>query len=50
MYALNTAESIASLGAPKIERWPSEQPLFVLLVLAALAIWGLLAISIIGFI
>ncbi len=50
MYALNTAEPIASRSAPKVERWPSEQPLFVLLVLAALAIWGLLAISIIGFI
>jgi Zn-dependent protease with chaperone function len=48
MYALNPSAPIASFAAPKIERWPSERPLFVLVLLAALAIWGLLALSIIG--
>lgn len=48
MYALNPSAPIASFAAHKVERWPSERPLFVLVLLAALAIWGLLALSIIG--
>jgi len=34
--------------ATRIERWSSEKPLFVLVLLAAVAIWLLLALSIIG--
>ena len=48
MYALNPAEPIPAFAAPKIEPWPSETPLFVVLVLAAIGIWALLALSIIG--
>jgi Zn-dependent protease with chaperone function len=42
------AEFPPAFAAPRVERWPTEIPLFVLVVLASLAIWALLAISIIG--
>src|SRR5687767_13792824 len=37
-----------AFASPRVERWPTEIPLFVLVVLASIAIWGLLVISIIG--
>ncbi len=33
----------------QVERWPTEIPLLILVVLAAIAIWVLLAVTIIGF-
>ena len=48
MNASTLSESAPAFAAPKIERWSSEQPLFVCVVLAAIAIWALLAVSIIG--
>jgi Zn-dependent protease with chaperone function len=35
-------------GSVRVERWPTETPLFVLVVLAAVALWLLLALTIFG--
>jgi Zn-dependent protease with chaperone function len=35
-------------SAVRVERWPTEGPLFVLVVVAAVALWGLLAVSVLG--
>ena len=48
MNATTLEGSTPAFASPKIERWSSEKPLFVCVVLAALAIWALLAVSIIG--
>jgi Zn-dependent protease with chaperone function len=37
-------------GVVRIERWPTEWPLRIVIALASLAIWGLLTISVIGLI
>lgn len=42
------ADALPRFAAPRVERWPSETALFVLVVLAALGIWALLLLSIIG--
>lgn len=45
--------STATLAAPaavRIERWPSEIPLRVIIILISLGVWAMLALSIIGFI
>ncbi len=34
----------------RVRRWPSELPLRALVILAALAVWALLAFSIVGFV
>jgi Zn-dependent protease with chaperone function len=39
-----------SASPPVLERWPSELPLRILVILASLAIWALLALSLIGLI
>ncbi len=46
--ALSLPHSDPALVTPRIERWSSEKPLFVMVLLAAVAIWLLLALSIIG--
>lgn len=38
----------AELPVVRVARWPSERPLYVLVLLAALGIWAMLAISLIG--
>ena len=40
-------DSTAS-GPLHVERWPSEMPLFVLVILGAIAVWCLLAVTVIG--
>lgn len=48
MYALHPND-VVQTGAPlRSPRWPTERPLFVAIVLTAIAIWALLALSIIG--
>lgn len=48
MYALHPTD-VVQTGAPlRIPRWPTEKPLFVAIVLMSIAIWALLAVSIIG--
>lgn len=42
------ADALPRFVAPRVERWPSETALFVLVLLAALGIWALLLLSIIG--
>ena len=37
-----------SEGLVRVERWPTELPLLVLVVLAAAGVWALLALSIFG--
>ena len=37
-----------AFAQPRVERWPTETPLFVLIVIFSVAIWGLLLVSIIG--
>ncbi len=43
-------ETLPSQAPVRVERWQTERPLLVLVILAALAIWLLLALSIIGLI
>jgi Zn-dependent protease with chaperone function len=43
-----TADALPAFAQPRVERWPTEIPLFVLVVLASVAIWLLLAVSVIG--
>lgn len=38
----------SALAPPRVERWPTEVPLFVLIVLFSLGVWVLLLVSIIG--
>lgn len=48
MYALHPTDVVPT-GAPlRIARWPTERPLFVAIVLVSIAIWAVLALSIIG--
>lgn len=45
--------STATLAAPaavRLERWPSEIPLRVIIILVSLGIWAMLALTIIGFV
>lgn len=44
------APAVTSAAAPRfrIEPWPTERPLLALSVVAALGLWGLLALSVIG--
>ena len=43
-----TADTFPRFAATRVERWPTELALFVFVLLASLAIWALLLISIIG--
>lgn len=43
-----TNSATLPLTSIRLERWPGERMLFVLVVLAALAIWALLAASVVG--
>lgn len=42
------AESLPRFTGPRIERWPTETALFWVIVVASVAVWALLFISIIG--
>jgi Zn-dependent protease with chaperone function len=48
MYALHTPATGQASAPIRIPRWPTERPLFVAIVVFAIGIWALLAISIIG--
>jgi Zn-dependent protease with chaperone function len=43
-----TADALPHPMTPRVERWPSETALFVLVLLASLATWALLVLSIVG--
>jgi len=47
---MQTAVATTPHSARAVQRWPSERPLFALVLLVSLALWLMLAVTIIGFI
>jgi Zn-dependent protease with chaperone function len=48
MNASSLSPSLPAFAAPRIQRWPTERPLFALVLAVGILIWILLAFSIIG--